>query len=183
MYKRQLLDEPTNHLDLEMRHALTMALQSYSGALVVISHDRHLLRNTVDELYLVADGRLASFDGDLTDYERWAKQYRREVKPAAVEVETPVVDRRAARQQAADRRAQRAPLMRRIKALETELESAERQLSQIQTRLAEPGMYSDQEREQLRLLVRDEGQLKGHQSQLEEQWLALQEQLEAALED
>jgi len=178
-----LLDEPTNHLDLEMRHALTMALQSYSGALVVISHDRHLLRNTVDELYLVADGRLAFFDGDLADYERWAKQYRRDVKPAGVEIETPAVDRRAARQQAADRRAQRAPLMRRIKALEAELESAERQLGDIQARLAEPGMYSDQEREQLRLLVRDEGQLKGHQSQLEEHWLALQEQLEAALED
>lgn len=178
-----LLDEPTNHLDLEMRHALTMALQSYSGALVVISHDRHLLRNTVDELYLVADGRLASFDGDLTDYERWAKQYRRDIKPAGVEVETPVVDRRAARQQAADKRAQRAPLMRRIKALEAELESAERQLGDIQARLSEPGMYGDQEREQLRLLVRDEGQLKGHQSQLEEHWLALQEQLEAALED
>jgi ATP-binding cassette subfamily F protein 3 len=73
-----LLDEPTNHLDLEMRHALTMALQSYEGALVVISHDRHLLRNTVDDFYLVASGRVTEFDGDLNDYQDWLKNFSRE---------------------------------------------------------------------------------------------------------
>ena len=72
-----LLDEPTNHLDLEMRHALTLALQSYEGALVVISHDRHLLRNTVDEFYLVADGAVKEFDGDLKDYQQWLKNFNR----------------------------------------------------------------------------------------------------------
>ena len=68
-----LLDEPTNHLDLEMRHALTLALQGYEGALVVISHDRHLLRNTVDQFYLVANGSVNEFDGDLDDYQQWLK--------------------------------------------------------------------------------------------------------------
>ena len=74
-----LLDEPTNHLDLEMRHALTLALQGYEGALVVISHDRHLLRNTVDQFYLVANGSVNEFEGDLDDYQQWLKEFNREL--------------------------------------------------------------------------------------------------------
>jgi energy-coupling factor transporter ATP-binding protein EcfA2 len=66
-----LLDEPTNHLDLEMRQALARALQEYSGAVLLVSHDRHLLRTAIDEFYLVADGRATPFDGDLDDYARW----------------------------------------------------------------------------------------------------------------
>ncbi|MDE0840744.1 MAG: ATP-binding cassette domain-containing protein [Porticoccaceae bacterium] len=174
-----LLDEPTNHLDLEMRHALTMALQSYAGALVVISHDRHLLRNTVDELYLVADGGVTAFDGDLADYERWAKQYRRDPRPSEVLVELPPpVDRRAARQLAADARIQVAPLMRRVKHLEGEIEKTQRQLVVIQSRLSEPSIYSEQMRDELRQILHDQGSLKEQNRQLEEQWLGLQEQLE-----
>ena len=86
-----LLDEPTNHLDLEMRHALTMALQSYEGALVVISHDRHLLRNTVDQFFLVAEGRVEEFNGDLNDYQEWLKQFSREVDLPERPTEEPAV--------------------------------------------------------------------------------------------
>jgi len=71
------LDEPTNHLDLEMRQALTMALQSFEGAMVLVSHDRHLLRNTVDTFWRVADGTVTEFDGDLDEYERWLSDPRR----------------------------------------------------------------------------------------------------------
>ena len=71
-----LLDEPTNHLDLEMRQALARALQDYSGAVVMVSHDRHLLRTVIDEFYLVANGRATPFDGDLDDYAKWAAALR-----------------------------------------------------------------------------------------------------------
>src|SRR5690606_27303995 len=74
-----LLDEPTNHLDLEMRHALTMALQEFEGAVIVVSHDRHLLRNTVNEFLLVADGKVNEFDGDLEDYYQWMQQQKAKI--------------------------------------------------------------------------------------------------------
>ena len=82
-----LLDEPTNHLDLDMRRALTEALIEFEGAIVVVSHDRHLLRSTTDDLYLVHDGQVEPFDGDLDDYQRWLadsqKQMRQSAEPAA----------------------------------------------------------------------------------------------------
>ena len=99
-----LLDEPTNHLDLEMRQALTMALQGYEGALVVISHDRHLLRNTVDQFYLVANGEVQEFDGDLQDYQVWLKNYNR--TPDA-QVKNSVPDNSVEKLSGAEKKAQR----------------------------------------------------------------------------
>ncbi|MFN3359726.1 MAG: ATP-binding cassette domain-containing protein, partial [Pseudomonas sp.] len=97
-----LLDEPTNHLDLEMRLALTMALQEFSGAVLVVSHDRHLLKSTTDNFLLVADGKVEEFDGDLDDYARWLTDYRLRNAPAS---NTPVnpdkTDKKAQRQAAA----------------------------------------------------------------------------------
>src|SRR5690606_32021188 len=105
-----LLDEPTNHLDLEMRLALTMALQEFAGAVLVVSHDRHLLKSTTDEFLLVADGRIQPFDGDLDDYARWLVDFRARQQPqAAAAPAGDKTDKRAQRQAAAALRQQLAP--------------------------------------------------------------------------
>lgn len=170
-----LLDEPTNHLDLDMRYALTLALQHYEGALLVISHDRHLLRNTVDELYLVNNGQFGAFDGDLSDYE----QHMREINNPTRETATsPNSGKRALRQQSAAQRSARAPLARKIQALEKQLEITDQKLRDVQSRLAEPSIYTPPQADELLRLVQVEGRLKSDQRQAEDTWLTLQGELE-----
>jgi ATP-binding cassette subfamily F protein 3 len=112
-----LLDEPTNHLDLEMCHALTTALQNFEGAVIVVSHDRHLLRNTVDEFLLVDSGQAQPFDGSLEDYRHWLLNRDKSV-PVSFDTSAPLVDKKQLRQNAAARRVQLAPLTSKIKKLE-----------------------------------------------------------------
>ena len=173
-----LLDEPTNHLDLEMRHALTMALQSYDGALVVISHDRHLLRNTVDDFYLVAEGRVTEFDGDLKDYQDWLKNFTREIKqPEPFITENPI-DKKLARQQSAESRKKLAPLNKQIKALEKKIDREQTQLKKIEDQLADPEIYDDSNKETLKQCLSKQAEVKKILVALEENWLETQEQIE-----
>ncbi len=173
-----LLDEPTNHLDLEMRHALTMALQSYEGALVVISHDRHLLRNTVDDFYLVAEGRVTEFDGDLKDYQDWLKNFTREIKqPEPFITENPI-DKKLARQQSAESRKKLAPLNKQIKALEKKIDREQTQLKKIENQLADPEIYDDSNKETLKQCLSKQAEVKKILVALEENWLETQEQIE-----
>jgi ATP-binding cassette subfamily F protein 3 len=177
-----LLDEPTNHLDLEMRHALTMALQSYEGALVVISHDRHLLRNTVDDFYLVASGRVTEFDGDLNDYQDWLKNFSRETyQPQPATADT-AVDKKLARQQSAESRKKIAPLNKKIKTLEAKIEKGQAQLHQIETQLAETYLYNDSNKQQLKSCLTEQAFIKKNLAALEEDWLEIQEQIETMAE-
>jgi ATP-binding cassette subfamily F protein 3 len=177
-----LLDEPTNHLDLEMRHALTMALQSYEGALVVISHDRHLLRNTVDDFYLVASGRVTEFDGDLNDYQDWLKNFSRETyQPQPATADT-AVDKKLARQQSAESRKKIAPLNKKIKTLEAKIEKGQAQLHQIETQLAETDLYNDSNKQQLKSCLTEQAFIKKNLAALEEDWLEIQEQIETMAE-
>lgn len=173
-----LLDEPTNHLDLEMRHALTMALQSYEGALVVISHDRHLLRNTVDDFYLVAEGRVTEFDGDLKDYQDWLKNFTREIKqPEPFITENPI-DKKLARQQSAESRKKLAPLNKQIKALEKKIDREQTQIKKIENQLADPEIYDDSNKETLKQCLSKQAEVKKILVALEENWLETQEQIE-----
>lgn len=173
-----LLDEPTNHLDLEMRHALTMALQSYEGALVVISHDRHLLRNTVDDFYLVAEGRVTEFDGDLKDYQDWLKNFTREIKqPEPFITENPI-DKKLARQQSAESRKKLAPLNKQIKTLEKKIDREQTQLKKIENQLADPEIYDDSNKETLKQCLSKQAEVKKILVALEENWLETQEQIE-----
>ena len=173
-----LLDEPTNHLDLEMRHALTMALQSYEGALVVISHDRNLLRNTVDDFYLVAEGRVTEFDGDLKDYQDWLKNFTREIKqPEPFITENPI-DKKLARQQSAESRKKLAPLNKQIKALEKKIDREQTQLKKIENQLADPEIYDDNNKETLKQCLSKQAEVKKILVALEENWLETQEQIE-----
>jgi len=175
-----LLDEPTNHLDLEMCHALTVALQEFEGAVVVVSHDRHLLRNTVDELVLVADGRVQTFDGDLQDYSRWLlEQARAQRAGATAEPEAPKRDKKAQRQQSAEQRRQASALKQQVQKTERELEAAQQRLAQLDEQLGDAALYEEGQRDLLQTLLKEQGNLRLKTQHLEERWLELQEQLDA----
>ncbi|UVL83782.1 ATP-binding cassette domain-containing protein [Pseudomonas sp. B21-028] len=181
-----LLDEPTNHLDLEMRLALTMALQEFSGAVLVVSHDRHLLKSTTDNFFLVADGKVEEFDGDLEDYARWLVDYRQRNAPVST---TPVnpdkTDKKAQRQAAAALRQQLAPHKREADKLESELGKLHEKLHQIETSLGDSGLYEAARKDELRDLLAEQARLKVREAELEEAWmqaLELLETLQAELE-
>ena len=175
-----LLDEPTNHLDLEMCHALTSALQEFEGAVIVVSHDRHLLRNTVDELLLVDNGSVSPFDGSLDDYRQWLLSRNRELgdKPQSAST-APVVDKKKARQDAAAKRAKLAPLNNEIKKLERTLQKVAEQLQAIEAQLADTSLYDETNKQRLKTLLAEQARLQTENNTAEEAWLELQEQLEA----
>jgi ATP-binding cassette subfamily F protein 3 len=179
-----LLDEPTNHLDLEMCHALTVALQEFEGAVVVVSHDRHLLRNTVEELLLVADGRVQEFDGDLQDYSNWllsdARAQREGGKtPRSADKEAaPKLDKKAQRQQSAEQRKQVSALKQKLQKIERDLAAGQQKLADLEQRLADGALYEDAQRDQLQKLLREQDTLRKQCAGFEEQWLQLQEEVE-----
>ena len=182
-----LLDEPTNHLDLEMRQALTMALQDFAGAIILVSHDRHLLRNTVDDWLLVADGKVSTFEGDLDDYHRWLKERKQDADlPAAATAAPsppPVVDKKAERKAAADRREALKPLTNKIKKLESRLEKLQTELTQVETRLADTALYETAGKDDLQQLLQRQADLSAEIAASEEAWLLAQDELEALQSD
>lgn len=177
-----LLDEPTNHLDLEMRHALNVALQGFEGAVVVVSHDRYLLETTVADYWLVNHGRVDRFDGDLDDYRRWLARDQRgdhtiaEVKPAERHNRA---DRRAQRQATAQAKAQLRPLKKRVEKAVTQLESLDSKLAAVDVELADPALYSEDQRAALEDRLREQGRLRAERERAEAEWM----QAEQALED
>ncbi|MFJ4372533.1 ATP-binding cassette domain-containing protein [Pseudomonas japonica] len=174
-----LLDEPTNHLDLEMRLALTMALQEFSGAVVVVSHDRHLLKSTTDEFLLVADGKMEAFDGDLDDYARWLVDYRQRNAPVSnASVNPDKTDKKAQRQAAAALRQQLAPHKRQADKLESELNKLHEDLAKVEASLGDSGVYEAARKDELRDLLARQAQLKAREAELEEAWMAALEVLE-----
>jgi ATP-binding cassette subfamily F protein 3 len=176
-----LLDEPTNHLDLEMRLALTMALQEFSGAVLVVSHDRHLLKSTTDDFLLVADGKIAAFDGDLDDYARWLVEYRQrqaQAQTSSGPINLDKTDKKAQRQQAAALRQQLAPHKRQADKLEAELGALHGQLAKVEASLADSGIYDATRKDQLREALAQQAKLKVRESELEEAWMAALETLE-----
>ncbi|NWB91177.1 ATP-binding cassette domain-containing protein [Pseudomonas agarici] len=181
-----LLDEPTNHLDLEMRLALTMALQEFSGAVLVVSHDRHLLKSTTDHFYLVADGKVEEFDGDLEDYARWLVEYRQRNAPvSSTPVNADKTDKKAQRQAAAALRQQLAPHKREADKLEAELGKLHEQLARIEASLGDSAVYEADRKDELRDLLANQAKLKVREAELEEAWmhaLELLESMQAELE-
>jgi ATP-binding cassette subfamily F protein 3 len=173
-----LLDEPTNHLDIEMREALTEALQDYVGSLVVVAHDRHLLRATTDALWIVADGKVAPFDGDLDDYRDWVLNRRRAEAPEAARVDDRKARKReeaAARQRLSD---VRKPLLARQAALEREMESLTAQKEAIDAWLASEAAYAEDTRDALKERIARQGELTWQLARLEAEWLENEEALE-----
>jgi ATP-binding cassette, subfamily F, member 3 len=173
-----LLDEPTNHLDLEMRHALTLGLQDYEGALVLVSHDRSLLRATADELWLVDEGCVVEFDGDLEDY---AKRLRAKEQGQDVSAE-PAVSRKEQKRLEAEERnrrfAQRKPLEVRIKSAEKEIEMLGAERLRLEKMIAAPDMYGDARKDDLKRCLLEQAQVAKKLQGAEERWLALSAELE-----
>ena len=178
-----LLDEPTNHLDIDMREALTEALQDYDGALIVVAHDRHLLRATTDELWLVAEGRVAPFDGDLDDYRDWVLAQRRGRRDESDALaDAPAADRKTQKRVEANLRQRRfdvrKPLLAKQAALEHEMESLAAEKKALDDWLAGPTAYAEDAREQLKATVAREGEARWRLARLEAEWLDVAEALE-----
>jgi ATP-binding cassette subfamily F protein 3 len=196
-----LLDEPTNHLDLETREALTMALAQFEGTLVVVSHDRHLLRATTDEFIIVANGRLQPFDGDLDDYKDWLFKTKlgkgtdllpmpKAAAAAAAAAAAPVVaappvppaERKEQKRLDAEERqrvaALKKPLENRLKRVDEQMAKLNAKKAEIDARLLDPSIYDADKKETLKTLVADQAFCARDLAALENEWLELQEQLE-----
>ncbi|GAB6141990.1 ABC transporter ATP-binding protein [Methylosoma difficile] len=176
-----LLDEPTNHLDLEMRHALSVALQDFQGAMVVVSHDRHLLRSVTDQLLLVADGKVQPFDGDLDDYRNWLNEQKKtEEKGNETETAIPTVSRKDQRKLEAERRQKYKPLYDALKKAENLVEKLLEEQRQLEQQLADPDIYADSEKNRLKQLIERKTQVSKNLEAAEMAWLDAEEQLESA---
>jgi ATP-binding cassette subfamily F protein 3 len=177
-----LLDEPTNHLDLEMRQALSVALIEYTGALVVISHDRHLLRSVCDELLIVHDGIVDRFNQSLDDYPAWLREQEEKAEQAAAKWQEPAtksVNRKQQRQEQAQRRKRLKPLYDKVRDVETDLAASRSRLAEIETSLADEAIYANPDRtDELTELVREQAAIKSAIESLEWEWLEASEQLE-----
>ena len=177
-----LLDEPTNHLDLEMRHALSVALQGFEGALIIVSHDRHLLRTTTDRLLLVADGQVEEFSSALDDYPRWLAENRSATEPraAATAGDNSAAARKERKQQEAEQRRHIQPLRKKLQELELELERLGEQQAALEQRLAAPDIYEETQKENLKRLLGEKAEADRRLAQVEEAWLVAGEALDAA---
>ena len=187
-----LLDEPTNHLDLETREALTEALAQFDGTVMLVSHDRHLLRATADEFMIVADGRLKGFDGDLDDYRDWLFKSRSAAAAASSDAagmpatsgstEPPAVDRREQRRIEAEQRQRlsslRKPLEKRLQQVEAAISENEQTRTTLEARLAQPDIYDAASKDELRQLLARQTEVRKALDALEAEWLELQESLE-----
>lgn len=182
-----LLDEPTNHLDLEMRHALTLALQGFEGALLVVSHDRHLLRTVCDQFVLVADGQAHVYDGDLDDYAQWLSQHRRgneqqdpNTNATSNQPAKPNIDKRQLRQQEAARRQQLKPYLDKVRNSEKRLNTLQEQQQKIEHTLADSTLYDADNKDRLKEILTQQTSLKQQLQQAEEDWMDAAEALELA---
>lgn len=176
-----LLDEPTNHLDLEMRHALTMALQTFEGAMVIVSHDRHLLRLTCSDYYLVDQGEVRAFDGDLDDYHQWlldaAKASANQI--SSTDDTKPSVDKKQQKRLEAELRQKVSPLKRKQAKLEAEQQKFSERLAELEHLLADSELYDQDNKAKLTSVLSERTSLTQNLEESEMQWLELQEEIDA----
>lgn len=177
-----LLDEPSNHLDVETREALTTALAEFGGSMLLVSHDRHLLRTTVDSFWIVADGHVQTFDGDLEDYRDWLAQRQQTIKnDPSTASSSP--DRKQQKRLEAENRQRlstlRKPIEAKLAKVEKEMDALAREISALDQKIADPDFYSDAFRAERATTMTRHGELSKRHSALEEQWLELQTELES----
>ncbi len=176
-----LLDEPSNHLDIQMRHALTVALQDYSGGIVLISHDRHLLKMACDKLILVHDGRVAEFDGDVDSYPAWLQKQSKPNKAGkSTATAAPAKSDKDKKRLEAEERQRLAPLRKEITALEKQLDRLQRKNDELQVRLADESIYEPDNKDMLKDLLWQQAELAKATQTIEEDWMEKAEQLEQA---
>jgi len=174
-----LLDEPTNHLDLEMRQALAVALQDYEGAVVLVSHDRHLLRTVADEFIVVHQGRATPFDGDLEDYAKWLDETATEAAaPASQPQADSAESRKQRKREEAERRNRLTPLKAKIAQCDDELSRLAAKSAVLQAQLAAPDIYAASSKDRLKELLAQQAQLARETQKVETAWLEASEALE-----
>jgi len=189
-----LLDEPSNHLDVETREALATALAEFAGSMLLVSHDRHLLRTTVDSFWIVADGAVREFDGDLEDYREWLAARNAEERAgqrAADKADTArtddgaeaaPVDRKQQRRLEAEQRQRlavaRKPLQAKLAKVETAMEKARVRLAALDALVADADLYTDARRAERQQVMSEHGELSKQLETQEEEWLVLQEEIE-----
>jgi ATP-binding cassette subfamily F protein 3 len=196
-----LLDEPSNHLDVETREALTTALAEFGGSMLLVSHDRHLLRTTVDRFWIVADGGVQEFDGDLEDYRDWLAQHQSNARKqelagkqpagsvsltpppnATITVESNNADRKQQKREEAQERQRSALLRKPIEAklvkIEKELETIQSKLKALDALIADADLYSESRRQERVQTLAQHGEFTKKHGELEEVWLELQSELE-----
>lgn len=186
-----LLDEPSNHLDVETREALATALAEFSGSMLLVSHDRHLLRTTVDSFWIVADGGVREFDGDLEDYRDWLAARNAGERAAAREAAAGepgvAVDRKAQRRLEAEQRQRlatlRKPLAAKLAKVEADMERARARLQELDAVIADADLYSDARRTERQQVMTEHGESGKRLNDLEEQWLEIQQALEEIEQD
>ncbi|HCR1880851.1 TPA: ABC transporter ATP-binding protein [Enterobacter hormaechei subsp. steigerwaltii] len=180
-----LLDEPTNHLDLDMRQALTEALIEFEGALVVVSHDRHLIRSTTDDLYLVHGGKVEPFDGDLEDYQQWltdVQKQENQPEESAKDNANSAQARKDQKRREAELRTQTQPLRKEIARLEKEMEKLNATLAAVEEKLGDSELYDQSRKAELTDCLQTQAKTKSSLEECEMAWLDAQEQLEAMLQ-
>ena len=171
-----LLDEPTNHLDLEMRHALTVALQSYEGAVMVVCHDRHLLNNSVDEFWLIHHGTLKPFEGDLDDYRQIIRNQSTDTSP----LQSNGHSKKQQRQERAERRQTLKPLQNKLKSLSKNIDATTESIKTMDEKLADPNIYNDEKRaDEVAKMLKERTELADQLAKLESDWLITAEALES----
>ncbi|OOV79470.1 MULTISPECIES: ATP-binding cassette domain-containing protein [unclassified Acinetobacter] len=185
-----ILDEPTNHLDLDMRHALTMALQDFEGAVVLVSHERQLIASVCDELLLVHHGKCREFDGDLVAYADWLRQARIDMMKNSQQAPTPIksqvetkptiskVDKEAQRKEAARQRELTRPIRKNIEKNEAQISKIQPRLNKIEELLADSALYEASRKDDLLKLMNEQTELKAKLESVEEQMLELMMELE-----
>ncbi|MCH1918254.1 ABC transporter ATP-binding protein [Shewanella sp. A3A] len=175
-----LLDEPTNHLDLDMRHALTVALQGFEGAMVIVSHDRHLLRLTCDDYYLVDNGDVESFNGDLDDYHQWLLDAAKAAKatPVSSDDSKPQQDKKQQKRLEAELRQKLSPLKKQQAKFETQQQKFSDRLAELEEKLADTSLYDAQNKAALTEILNERTTLQQQLEESELQWLDLQEQID-----
>ncbi len=186
-----LLDEPSNHLDIEMRHALTIALQEFQGGIVLISHDRHLLKMACDSLVLVNDGTVSEFDGDVDGYPIWLQNRN---KPTSSKADTKAAspanqsqssnarsDKERKRQEAQNRQ-RLAPLKKEVDSLENQIDRLRRKQQELQEQLADEQMYTDEKKDELKDLLWKQAELVKSLDAAEEEWMEKADELEQGMQ-
>lgn len=184
-----LLDEPTNHLDLDMRQALTMALQTFEGAMVIVSHDRYLLRATTDDLYLVHDRQVAPFDGDLNDYYKWlTDQQKLERKEA--QAQAPAKDgansaaaKKEQKRREAEFRKLTAPLRKKLTQFEKQMDKFTADLEDAEQQLSDTSLYEAENKAKLNQVLALQATSKSQLEEVEMEWMSIQEELEQMEQD
>ncbi|MDR9825919.1 ABC transporter ATP-binding protein [Vibrio sp. FNV 38] len=179
-----LLDEPTNHLDLDMRQALTLALQTFEGAMVIVSHDRYLLRATTDDLYLVHDKQVAPFNGDLTDYYKWlTEQQKLDKKEAqssqpAKDSSQSAASKKEQKRKEAEFRTQTAPIRKTLTKLEVKMDKLGAVIEQAEQQLLDNSLYEAENKAKLNQVLADQASAKSQLEDIEMEWMEQQETLE-----